>query len=208
MDTNYLYNFAKSLRENEEVVLYNNLLEIKEQDSIRTTTYLQQAYNREALNYPNPIPAFDADAALWAAKTIYTFAQLLLYRSQEKKDLEQVLPPYKNKISAAAIISADLTLRFLPDFHTQFFLIDQEDIVLPIIDSVKMQWHYSFIKKLDQVDNLDFTSISADSCLYQLYVDRVVQNKNAILAKHPLIMDGVKSIFGIYQSQFWSNFNL
>src|SRR5690349_9392870 len=114
MAVHHFYNMIRSLRTDEQVVLYNNVLEIGEEDLNATLAFLENEFKKESLDYPYTCPSFNLLAGLWGAKTIYTAAQLLLYREHKEADLSALFPDYTNSPDASEMISADLCLRFLP----------------------------------------------------------------------------------------------
>ena len=81
----------KHLRECEEVILYEKVISWENTEEQDLIDFLSQEYQNESLNYPYQISEFNPHAALWAAKTIYLAAQLILYRDQKENDLGQLL---------------------------------------------------------------------------------------------------------------------
>ena len=189
-------------------MLYANLLEINDSQEKEALDYLRREYDHERIDYPcKDLPGFDPSAALWAARTIYTAAQLLLYRENRESDLQLLFPDYPGEISSDAQLSADLVLRFLPDMIVQLKLIDPEDALIPILEKHLMQWHYSGIKYTLRPESLDFSTVISNTCLEQLYIDRVNTYKKISLAKHPALDKGLKASLGIFADVFWKDFD-
>jgi hypothetical protein len=188
------------------VVLNNNIFEIGDAEKKQAQQFLQKEYEREALSFPYVAPPFDASAALYAAITTYQLAQLLLYRQQRPEEVLMLLQPYPEKITAGAMLSADLTFRFLPDFFYQFKAIDFEDPVLPFVLTLCEHWHYAAIRMEQDVSNLDFSMVQADACLMQLYIDRIIESKNIALAHLPFFKERIEGILSIHKETLWNNF--
>ena len=78
MAKHYFLKMIQALRQHEEIVLYQNVLNISEIEAAEVGAFLEFEYKQESLSYPQLIPYFDPIAALWSAKTVYLAAQLIL----------------------------------------------------------------------------------------------------------------------------------
>lgn len=196
------------LHQEEEVLIYSNKLHISTAQELEVVSYLKQFYETESLNYPHQAPQFDANAAIWAAQTVYLACQLILLRENKGSDLGIILPPYQQSYSASAILSADLTLRFLPDIISQASVIDPTDPLIAVLESHLMAWHYSGVNYTLKTDNLAFATINSNNCLKQLYVDRIIEYKKNELAQLPIFQPAVKASLGWFASTLWGDFEL
>jgi hypothetical protein len=187
-------------------MLYGNILEVSETEDQEAIAYLAKEYENESLNYPFTAPRFDTQAALWAAKTVYVATQLMLYRENKESDLESLLPAYAPEMTPSAIVSADLLLRFLPDIIGHLKAIDPEDKLIEVLEKRLAAWHFSGVKYALPVNDLHFDVILSNPCLYQLYMDRVIENKSLPLARHPSLKEGVKASLGMYAGVYWNEF--
>lgn len=208
MATNYFLDTLRNLREHEEVLLFGNILNISEDDTADTMEFLRAEYRNESLEYPYEVPPFDSAVALWAAKTVYLAAQLLLYRENKSADLESLLPDFNGELNSSTILSCDLCLRFLPGIIIQLKLIDSEDKLIQVLEQKLTVWHYSGITYPLEIDKLDFQITTSDECLKQLYIDRIIANRKIHLAKHLAYKDGVAASMGIFANEFWNEFKL
>lgn len=207
VQTNYFLQTLEHLRNYEEVLLYANLLEITSENELEAVEFLRKEFEHEKINYACKIGQdFDSNAALWAAKTIYISAQLMLYRENKDAELEILLPSYQLSKSASSQLSADLVLRFLPDIITHLKMINPEDSLISILEHHLIQWHFSGIKYALNAEDLDFSFVTVDPCLTQLYVDRVIEYKRISLAKHSALINGVKSSLGMFAAVYWKDF--
>jgi hypothetical protein len=200
MKDNYLcLKMLQTLRFQEEIVLYGNLLSIEEEEKEAIITFLRTEYLQESLDFPYQAPLFDKEAALWAAKTIYIAAQLILYRQHAPKDLDELLPDYQGIMSPAAILSADLCLRFLPDMLVQLKLIDFDDKLIPILEKFLTKWHYSGIQYPLDIEKLYFETIEKDFCVKQMYTNRVLFYKKEHLMNHHALRELISANLGLYK---------
>lgn len=198
----------RHLRVYEEIVIYENKLTIKEEERSVVTDFLEGEYNTEVRSYPYSAPLYDKEAASWAANTIYITAQLILHRENKESELDSIFPVFTGTVTPSAILSADLCLRFLPDMLLQLKMIDSEDKLIGLLENILQAWHYSGIKYLQSAESLDFTNITANKCLYQLYTDRVIEYRNLKLAKHPALTPTIGAALGDHGKIYWSDYKL
>jgi hypothetical protein len=192
------------LRTIEQVILYDKLITISEAEETEAVLFLETEYEKEILEYPGTAPDFNADVALWAAKTVYLAAQLLLHREHKRDDLNILLPDYAGIQDASAIISADLCLRFLAQIVGEIKRLDPEDLIIEILEKHLTQFHYSAIGSELDIENVSFEIIETNDCLLQLYIDRIVQRKSIKWAEPDFIKKQLEIGFGDYQKLFWS----
>jgi hypothetical protein len=191
------------LRTEEQIILYDKLIEIPKKDEADAILFLESEYEKEALHYPYAAPQFNAKAALWAAKTVYFAAQLFLYREHKIEELKTILPKYEGTMNASAMLSADICLRFLPQINDELRIVDADDPVVGIFSDYLLQFHYSAIGFDVKRDEINATTIFSDDCLQQLYLDRIVERKDILLAGIPEIKAALLNGFGDYQKVFW-----
>ncbi len=207
MKGNYFFRMIQHLRKTEEVVLYANVLSISDAELAQVGKLLLVEYHRESLDYPFHPPSFHISAAIWGAQTLYIAAQLLLYRKHAGDKLRELFPKADFLSSPETMLSADLCLRFLPGIYEELEGIDAEDPLLPILEEILIQWHYSSISnskvsgKIN--DQLIASKLKLDPCFRQLYVDRVIKYKNHILAAQPFLNREVQAVLGIHGEHFW-----
>jgi len=206
MITPYFLKMIRTLRQNEEIMLYGNILHITDAEAQEVVVFLKKEYESEALNYPYSIPSFDDAAALWAAKTVYVAAQLILYRETKNEALPVILPDFTVDVTPGAILSCDLCLRFLPAMIVQLKVIDSEDELIQVLENILQQWHYSGINYPLESDTLEHSVITADKCLQQLYANRIIDYKKLKLAKLPGYKELLLANMGLYAPEFWNEF--
>jgi hypothetical protein len=190
------------------MILYGKLLEFDEEDTALVTEFLQIEYETESLNYPFTAPGFDEAAALWAAKIICSFCQLILYRENKEAELPELLPAYHGKITAGAVLSADLCLRFVPDLIIETKRIDADDPLIELMTATLETWQYPGIGANLDVEKIDLEIIKSNECLQQLYIDRIIRKKDLQRALLPGILPKIKTAMGMYTSLFWKELNV
>ncbi len=198
----------KGLREREEILLFENSPVSEQGEESEVIDFLRDAYIQESLAWPHVIPEFSAAAALWAAQTVYSVAQLILYREDEREDLEKLLPDFEGEFNTSAMLSADLCLRFMPDALFQLKMIDPQDELIDLLEKKAHTWHYSHVRYPLETEGLSFDGIVSNPCMHQLYVDRIIENKTLRLAGHPACSDLVRASLGMHGEVFWKEFKL
>ena len=230
--SNYFSKTIEHLRHYEEIFLFGNLLSISETEKESVIDLLEIEYKIESVEYPQPVPIFDKNAAFWAAKIVYTAAQLMLYRETEIKDLPLLFPSFESefnqknennfenqsKITSSQMLSADLCLRFLPAILINAQTIDPEDELIAILEKELLKFHYSAIgygfrfEKKEEIQatilNSDLELLFLDKSFLQLYVDRVFEKKELSFTFIPQIKNQLKSNLGMYGNEFWKEFEL
>ncbi len=202
MDSAYpMYDMIRTLRQEEQIILYANILEIQPPDLEKTVEFLAAEYQAECFSYPHTPPAFDPEAASWGARYVYTASQVILFRQALDPLTDAFLKEDGPECSSASILSADLCLRFLPDILDQLHAIDSLDPLRPVLENRLEKWHYSGIR-------YDLENCLSDRCLAQLYAERVVRCKKLQLAAKSELYPLIKSFMGIHEQSYWNEFTL
>ncbi|KYP15341.1 hypothetical protein [Flavihumibacter sp. CACIAM 22H1] len=203
----YFLDTIYSVRNDEKLLLFNALPITDLQEQQLVVEFLETEFTNEAYDYPFHTLEFDKAAALWAARYLYTTAQLLLYRTYSVEQLPMLLAGFKDDLTPEAILSADLCLRFLPDLFDLANKLDYSDPIQSCIVSTLSIWQYSGIKIADATLTPKLEIIFSNPCLKQLYLNRILETDNPYLKKHPVIQQELSAIAGIYQTFFLHNYN-
>jgi hypothetical protein len=198
-----------SLRTAECIMLYNKkpLMEV-DSDGI-VSLFLEEEYQNEALHFPFLAPAYDPDAAMWAAKLVYHAAILNIDRTDIVKVIWHLLTPYPNEITPSAMLSVDITLRFVTEMLPELKLIDPEDTIIQILEHIIAAFPYTcvgytFTHSMD----IAVEKVLENECMRQMMLNRIVERKDLNLANHPLIRPMISEQMGDYGSQYWKIFNV
>ena len=200
---NYFFDTICHLRSYEEIVIYNRFTPITVADERPVADFLLKEYEKECLEFPAAPPGFEQEAAIWAAKTLYITAQLLLFREKEEEEIARLLPAYPGTVSPGAMLSADLCLRFLPDILEKAREISPDDILISLLENHLQQWHFSGVGCAPDNASLDWDPIAENDCLKKLYIDRIIQRRVLPLTEIPLLRSGVMAAMGGLVTHFW-----
>lgn len=206
MSEQYFLDMIVQIREKEEIVLYDSKAVAGEEENEKVLAFLATDYERESISYPGVAPVFDGGAALWAAQVLYQAAQLVLQRDDHPQKLEERFPPYDGEMTASAVLSADLCLRFLPPLMVQLKMINSEDALMSILEKILRIWHYSGIAYRDEEMIPDRSIAHTNACLEKMYVNRIIATKNLSLAMAPGFRELVKADLGIFGDELWNSF--
>jgi len=208
MAERYFLAMIKHLRQHEEVMLYAHILSFDDAESEEVVSFLEQQYKAEVLSYPYTEPAFDNVSALWAAKTVYVAAQLMLYREHKPDDLQSLLHVFEGEITAGAILSVDLCLRFLPDIIFNLKAIDSQDALIELLEGILTKWHYSGIAYMTEIEEPEMEAVVSDPCMHQLYVNRIIEYKKMKHALLPGCRSLIAANLGDLGHVYWNEFKL
>lgn len=196
------------LRHYEEILIFACQPDISSAEITEASSYLDKEYQAESLNFPFKPPAFEKEAAIWAAKTVYLTAQLIVYRKQSEQELFRTLPAFDKEITAGGILSADLYLRFLPQLKIFLHKLDPEDSIIPILDKILHRFPYAAVGTSIVARDQDLQPIVHNPCMLQLYTDRVIARADLKKALHPLIKPSVEAALGNHAAYFWNTFKI
>lgn len=202
------YSMIETLRQSEEVVLYGKIIAIPQEESAAVVELLRIAHDVEQLHFPHETPAFDPDAALWGAQTVYFAAQFLLYREVPETGLSKYIAPYEGTVDASAILSADLCLRFLPPVLRALRAADPDDHLIELVEKLMQDWHFSGISYNLDVEQMSFDHLLKSDCLMQLYADRIIALKKEKLALLPALVPWIAASLGDHSTVFWKELDL
>lgn len=200
-----LFEMIQSLRTYEEITLSSFTTKTTLQDDAKLVEYLQQEFEKESMDFPSISVQFNDEAALWAAKLIFYASQLVLFRNQSIQQVQRYFQPFVGQKSDSSILSVDLCLRFLPDLIRCLGNLDMEDELIPILEKLLIQWHYSGIHYELNVDEIHFDDMQVSSKFLQMYSSRVIEYKRSVLANHPVLRPFVLANLGYYKNLFWKS---
>ncbi len=193
------------MREVGHLFLHEKPAKISTSQKEEVKLYLENEYYREAQEYPFKAPVYDNDAALWAAKIIYHTALFIIFRKDSDNSIEKLFPYFDKQIQPSQILSADLLLRYLPFLYHTLENIDPKDILLERLKSILNNWHYSAIDLHFSPGQLNIELYYSNSCLQQLFFNRIVVQKNQAWGSHPAINKKLIQHLGFYKDQLWNS---
>lgn len=196
------------LRKEGTMTIFADIQEISKKEEEDAATYFESEFEKERLNFLSDKIPFNKDAAVWAGKVLYHSAQLYLIRKDTAKDLQKLLPPFHGLKDVSAVLSADLSLRFLPQIRDALHVADATDPVVKILDEILAQFHYSAIGSDINLEKLIWEEGLKDKTYRKLYLERIVEKKAYKLAEIPYINQLLMAEFGMYKDVFWRDLQI
>ncbi|MDR3023736.1 hypothetical protein [Chryseobacterium sp.] len=191
------------LRKEECITLFSSLQQISPQEEAEAEDYFETEFEKERLEFLSDQLTCNKEAALWAAKILYHSAQLYLIRENTEKNIENLIPIFKGSRDSSSILSADLSLRFLPQVIVALNSVDPEDPLIAMLENILTQFHYSGIGYDLDLKNINWQEELKDKTYRKLYLERIVEKKDYKLAEIPFINKLITAEFGIHKDAFW-----
>ena len=191
------------LRKEECITLFSSLHTISPQEEAEAGDYFETEFEKERLEFLSDQLICNRQAAVWAAKILYYSAQLYLIRENTEKNIEHLIPGFKGSRDVSCLLSADLSLRFLPQIIVALNTADPEDSLIPMLENILMQFHYSGVGYDLDLKNVNWQEELKDKTYRKLYLERIVEKKDYKLAEIPLINKLLIAEFGMHKDAFW-----
>ncbi|MFP3833533.1 hypothetical protein [Chryseobacterium sp. SIMBA_028] len=197
MDTIFL------LRKNECITLFSNLQEISLKEEKEAGDYFETEFEKERLEFLSDQLICDKTSAVWAAKVLYHSAQLYLIRENTAKNLENLIPRFQGTRDVSSLLSADLSLRFLPEVIIALNSVDPEDTLITLLEDILTEFHYSGIGYDLDLKQVNWEEELKDNTYRKLYLERIVDKRDYKLAEIPFINKLLIAEFGMHKEAFW-----
>ncbi|WP_223601078.1 hypothetical protein [Chryseobacterium sp. GVT01B] len=191
------------LRKEECITLFSSLQQISPQEEAEAGDYFETEFEKERLEFLSDQLTCNKETAVWAAKILYHSAQLYLIRENTEKNIENLIPVFKGSRNISSILSADLSLRFLPQVIVALNSVDPEDPLIAMLENILTQFHYSGIGYDLDLKNINWQEELKDTTYRKLYLERIVEKKDYKLAEIPFINKLITAEFGIHKDAFW-----
>lgn len=191
------------LRKDECITIFTDLHEISKKEEQDAADYFESEFEKERLEFLSDQINCDRETAVWAAKVLYYSAQLYLIRKDTARNLEKLIPQFNGKRNVASLLSADLSLRFLPEIMDALQNTDPEDPLIKMLENILTQFHYSGIGFDVNLGKINWEEELKDNTYRKLYLERIVEKKAYSLAEIPYINRLLIAEFGMHKDIFW-----
>ncbi|WP_175621567.1 hypothetical protein [Chryseobacterium schmidteae] len=191
------------LRKEGALTIFSDLKTLTKKEENEAEDFFESEFEKERLDFSSDKIPFNKEVAIWAAKILYHSAQLYLIRKDTAKDLEKLIPQYQGEKDVSAILSADLSLRFLPQLLDALQVADSMDPLVKMLENILHQFHYSGIGLDLNLEKINWEEELKDKTYRKLYLERIVEKKAHKLAEIPYINQLLIAEFGMYKDIFW-----
>jgi hypothetical protein len=144
-------------------------------DRTQAGPLLQRAFERYRLDVGGPLIAFDGDIALAAAEAVCMACWYLVNREEREEALKQAVQLAESPRSAAAHLSADLTLRYLTYVHRRARALDSADVLTKHTADILRRWPLSGVQSDVEEPPLTPLDFDGHDGLMLLYAERHVR---------------------------------
>lgn len=196
------------LRNSGSITIFSNLQEISKKEEQEAGDYFEAEFEKERLEFLTKDMNCDKEAAVWGAKVLYHGAQLYLIRENTAKDLDKLIPKPKISPDTSSILSADLSLRFLPQIASVLQTADPYDPLVKILEAILTQFHYSGIGYPLNLEKVNWEKELEDKTYRKLYLERIVEKKAYALAEIPYINKLLMADFGLHKDIYWRDLKI
>ncbi|MCT2407144.1 hypothetical protein NZD88_06265 [Chryseobacterium antibioticum] len=196
------------LRNSGSITVFSNLHEISKKEEQEAGDYFEAEFEKERLEFLSTDMNCDKEAAVWGAKILYYSAQLYLIRENTAKDLDKLIPKLKSSSDISSILSADLSLRFLPQIASVLQTADPYDPLVKILEEILTQFHYSGIGYPLNLEKVNWEKELQNKVYRKLYLERIVEKKAYALAEIPYINKLLMADFGLHKDIYWRDLKI
>lgn len=200
-----LTNFIAGLINEGKVKVVPQMVTFTAEDLNLASIHLRQYYEDDAQEMPAAVPVFDLPAACWAATYLYRAVQFILMRELDETTMQQHLLPYAGEHTPAAIYSADLTLRYLPDLFNLAKGLSPHDPLVKQMQETAQAWPFS--SAAIQLETMaDISAVMSHASLKQAYIDRIINVRDLRKCRQPECYPLVQEALGSYSYVLWPQF--
>jgi hypothetical protein len=178
----------------EAVVIRDELIESSEDPAEWQAAFLEDCENLPGLDRA-PLP-WHPETARTATAFFYRLSQALANRALDEKQVQAICagapPPL---VSPGEILSADLTLRYLPELHSMAEAISQDDPLVEGLEAMASRFPLSSVGiPIKSPPNL--SPLRSHEGLWLLYIDRVIERQDLSRLADPGVRLAVMDALG------------
>jgi hypothetical protein len=198
--------FIQDIIQQGKVTVDGNVAPFSVEDLQAATERLREYYDQQKMELTATVPAFDAAAAIWAAGFLYRAVQLVMLRNLGEDAVNKLLTSYEDVISPEAILSVDLSFRYLPNLMGLAKGLSPEDVLVKRLREAAVQWPFSSVGiKLE--DELNIEPIMNNACVRRSYIDRIVTARDIKRCNNTQVKEYIQEALGGYGHVLWPGYN-
>ena len=138
---------------------------------------LHQAYSTYRLDVAGSLIPFDAKTAWVAAELVRHAGWFLVCHEEPESELDRLLNIPGLPLTATQHLSADMTLRFLPQIHRRAIALSPDDLLAQKLTTILRQWPLSGVLADIEEGPLQPLQFDNHAGLWLLYAERLARNE-------------------------------
>ena len=200
-----LKQFIQDIIRQGKVVVEGNVTPFTDEDIQAATQHLHEYYEHQKKELTGTVPAFDAAAAIWAAGFLYRAVQLVMLRNLGEEAVNRLLTPYNGVVSPEAILSVDLSFRYLPNLLGLAKGLAPEDVLVKRLREAAVQWPFSSVG-MKVEDELNIDVIMNNTCVRRAYIDRIITARDIKRCNNTQVNEYIQEALGDYGHVLWPGY--
>ena len=197
-----LIQFIQDIIQQGKVTVNGQVTPFTDEDKQAAIQRLREYYELQKQELTATVPAFDAPAAIWAASFLYRAVQLVMLRDLGDEEVNKLLNPYDGVITPEAVVSVDLSFRYLPNLVALAKGLAPEDVLVKRLHEAAVQWPFSSVgMKVEGEFNIEV--ILNNACVCRSYIDRIITARDVKRSNHPQVKEYIKEALGDYGHVLW-----
>jgi hypothetical protein len=197
-----LIQFIQDIIQQGKVTVDGHVTSFSDEDKQAATQRLHEYYELQKQELTATVPAFDAPAAIWAAGFLYRAVQLVMLRDLGDDVVNKLLTPYDGAVTSEAVLSVDLSFRYLPNLAGLAKGLAPEDVLVKRLHETAVQWPFSSVgMKVEGDFNIDV--ILNNACVCRSYIDRIITARDVKRSNNPQVKEYIKEALGDYGHVLW-----
>ena len=197
-----LIQFIQDIIQQGKVTVDGNVTPFSDEDKQAATQRLREYYELQKQELSATVPAFDAPAAIWAAGFLYRAVQLVMLRDLGDDVVNKLLTPYDGAVTPEAVLSVDLSFRYLPNLVGLAKGLAPEDVLVKRLHEAAVQWPFSSVGMKVEGD-LNIDVILNNACVCRSYIDRIITARDIKRCNNPQVKEYIKEALGDYGHVLW-----
>ena len=184
------------------MIVAGQVLPFTQEDEEQATQRLREYYEHQLSDLTGRVPAFEPEAAVWAAIYLYRAVQLTVLRELGEDAVNELLTPFNGPVSPESILSVDLSFRHLPNLLGVAKGLAPQDPLVKQIQSAAIQWPFSSVG-MKVEGELNTNVIMQNACLRRVYIDRIIEARDKNRCNNKLVNEYIKEALGDYGQVLW-----
>ncbi len=156
--------------------------------------------SKNRLELPGVPPEFNPKAAVCALKVLYRIMQFMIYREfDEKTVIDTLQTSFPFDVNPSSVYSVDMFFIHLNDTYKFSKGLSKNDPLVGCIKKTGMDWPLSSVGMDIPNEELQTDTIVASPCLKQMYIDRILKQKDFDRLNRPELIECAKiSVGGLF----------